>query len=153
VRSEPGAPRARALVVDANILIRAALGRRVLPLLETYAESVDFLAAEVAFADAQVHVPHILVSRGLPPEAVARLTEQLFSRLAELVTPEPDAPYAHREAEARQRLSRRDESDWPFIALALTLNCPIWTEDQDFFGCGVPTWTTDRVEIYLAAES
>ncbi|WP_455227346.1 PIN domain-containing protein [Lautropia mirabilis] len=27
--------------------------------------------------------------------------------------------------------------------------CPIWTEDQDFFGTGVPTWTTDRVELYL----
>jgi hypothetical protein len=30
------------------------------------------------------------------------------------------------------------------------LGCPIWTEDTDFFGCGVATWTTDRVEIYLA---
>ena len=29
------------------------------------------------------------------------------------------------------------------------LDCPIWTEDQDFFGTGVPTWTTDRVELYL----
>ncbi|MEP7369704.1 MAG: PIN domain-containing protein [Dermatophilaceae bacterium] len=26
---------------------------------------------------------------------------------------------------------------------------PIWTEDQDFFGTGFPTWTTDRVELYL----
>ena len=22
-------------------------------------------------------------------------------------------------------------------------------EDRDFFGAGVPTWTTDRVELYL----
>jgi hypothetical protein len=28
---------------------------------------------------------------------------------------------------------------------------PIWTEDTDFFGCGVATWTTDRVELYLLA--
>lgn len=33
---------------------------------------------------------------------------------------------------------------------ALALGCPIWTADQDFFGCGVATWTTDRVELYLA---
>ena len=32
---------------------------------------------------------------------------------------------------------------------ALTLNCPIWTEDQDFFGTGFPTWTTDRIHIYF----
>ncbi len=31
------------------------------------------------------------------------------------------------------------------------LGLPIWTEDQDFFGTGVPTWTTDRVEFYLNA--
>jgi len=27
---------------------------------------------------------------------------------------------------------------------------PIWTEDQDFFGNGVATWTTDRGEIAAA---
>lgn len=43
----------------------------------------------------------------------------------------------------------RDEADWPILALALTLRCPIWTEDKDFFGAGVATWTTDRVRLYL----
>jgi predicted nucleic acid-binding protein len=54
------------------------------------------------------------------------------------------------EAIARQRLARRDEDDWPILACALVLGYPIWTEDTDFFGCGVATWTTDRVELYLA---
>ena len=26
----------------------------------------------------------------------------------------------------------------------------VWTEDADFFGTGIATWTTDRVELYLA---
>jgi hypothetical protein len=25
----------------------------------------------------------------------------------------------------------------------------VWTEDADFFGTGIATWTTDRVELYL----
>jgi PIN domain len=29
------------------------------------------------------------------------------------------------------------------------LQIPVWTEDQDFFGTGLATWTTDRVELYL----
>ena len=29
------------------------------------------------------------------------------------------------------------------------MNCPIWTEDNDLFGTGVPTWSTTTVEIYL----
>jgi predicted nucleic acid-binding protein len=57
--------------------------------------------------------------------------------------------YSQFETHARQRIKRRDESDWPYIASALALDCPIWTEDKDFFGCGVATWTTDRVELYL----
>jgi predicted nucleic acid-binding protein len=58
--------------------------------------------------------------------------------------------YGSMQALARQRLARRDESDWPILASALVLGYPIWTEDTDFFGCGVATWTTDRVELYLS---
>jgi predicted nucleic acid-binding protein len=35
------------------------------------------------------------------------------------------------------------------VTLALLLDVPIWTEDQDFFGAGIATWTTDRVQLYL----
>lgn len=28
-----------------------------------------------------------------------------------------------------------DPMDWPIIATALALDCSIWTEDRDFFGC------------------
>lgn len=42
--------------------------------------------------------------------------------------------------------------DWPVVAAALALNCPIWTEDQDFFGVGVPTWTSARVDVYLRGD-
>lgn len=56
-------------------------------------------------------------------------------------------------AEAMRRISRRDPDDWPIIAAALALNCPIWTEDKDFFGSGVATWTSDLVEIYLLGDT
>lgn len=53
---------------------------------------------------------------------------------------------------ALQRIGRRDPDDWPIVAAALTLDCPIWTEDKDFFGAGVATWTSDLVEIYLRGD-
>lgn len=43
----------------------------------------------------------------------------------------------------------RDKDDWPALALALQLECAIWTEDQDFFGIGIATWTTNTVVRYL----
>jgi len=52
-------------------------------------------------------------------------------------------------AEALARISERDPDDWPILATALVMGCPIWTEDHDFFGTGVPTWTTSRVELYF----
>ena len=61
--------------------------------------------------------------------------------------------YQSFEYVVRQRIAQRDEDDWPVLAAALALGCAIWTEDTDFFGCGVATWTTDRVELYLAKAS
>ena len=65
---------------------------------------------------------------------------------------EPDL-YSSQEDNARQRLRGRDEDDWPILATALELGCPIWTEDMDFFGTGVAVWTTSRIEIFLEAEA
>lgn len=57
--------------------------------------------------------------------------------------------YAGMQAQALQRIAIRDANDWPVLACAMTIGCPVWTEDADFFGSGVATWTTDRVELYL----
>ncbi|WP_083503856.1 PIN domain-containing protein [Legionella nautarum] len=35
------------------------------------------------------------------------------------------------------------------VATRLVLDCPIWTEDKDFFALGMPTWTTERIHIFL----
>lgn len=47
-------------------------------------------------------------------------------------------------------MAKKDIDDWPIAALALMLDCPIWTEDKDFFGSGIATWQTESVELYLA---
>ena len=57
--------------------------------------------------------------------------------------------YAGLQQQALQRIALRDADDWPVLACAMTIGCPVWTEDADFFGTGVATWTTDRVELYL----
>jgi predicted nucleic acid-binding protein len=133
------------LVLDANILIRAVLGRRVISLLVRYGTTVQFFAPESAFEEAQEHLPSILAKRNIP------LAESLtvLNSLSRIVQPMSAEAYAAFEPIARQRLAGRDEEDWPVLAAALALNCPIWTEDFDFFGAGIATWTTDRVELCL----
>jgi len=53
------------------------------------------------------------------------------------------------QQQALQRIAVRDADDWPVLACAMTLGCPVWTEDSDFFGTGVATWTSDRIALYL----
>lgn len=134
------------LVLDANILIRAVLGSRVLGLLRRYAGQVEFMAPDLAFQEAREHLPGILEARNIPA-ASAMTTLDLVARLVQTIEAET---YSTFEAVARERIDRRDKEDWPILAAALALDCAIWTEDTDFFGCGVATWTTDRVELYLA---
>lgn len=77
-------------------------------------------------------------------------TLDLLMRLVQTVGAET---YTSFETVARERIDRRDEGDWPILAAPLALGCPSWTEDTGFFACGVATWTTDRVELYLAKAS
>jgi predicted nucleic acid-binding protein len=134
------------LVLDANILIRAVLGKRVPSLLRRYAEQGGFVAPDSVFREAREELPVILARRRMPvaPGLTTLDSIGILVQTVELET------YAPMEAIARQRMARRDEDDWPILAAALAWQCPIWTEDKDFFGCGVATWTTDLVELYLA---
>jgi predicted nucleic acid-binding protein len=135
----------RSLVLDANILIPAVLGSRVPAILTAHRDERAFVTPAICFDDATTHLPTILTKHGIDPtDALARLAE-----LTSLVRPVPETAYVAAKAEALARISSRDPDDWPILALALTLDCAIWTEDQDFFGTGVPTWTTDRVELYF----
>ncbi|MBI3968378.1 MAG: hypothetical protein HY329_22305 [Chloroflexi bacterium] len=70
----------------------------------------------------------------------------ILEDLPALIVPVAVGNDASFESEARRRLARRAEAKWPYFALALRLRCPIWTEDRDCFGGGVPAWPSDLVK-------
>ena len=138
------------IVLDANILIRAVLGRRVRQIVEAYVgQGVHFYAPDVAFEDARKYLPPLLKKRG-KPDADLPATLQYLQRL---IAPIDRELYSAFEGEARRRLRGRDEDDWPVVATALALACGVWTEDADFFGTGIAVWTTNRIEIFLEAQA
>jgi len=55
----------KAIVLDANILIRAVLGKRVRELLLENAAIIKFFAPDVAYADARKYLPALLDKRGV----------------------------------------------------------------------------------------
>jgi predicted nucleic acid-binding protein len=133
------------IVLDANILLRAVFGVRVRSLLETYEDTVSFYAPDICFADARKYIPSISEKRRIDPAPGILVLDHL-SHLVELVD---RSLYEEYEASARERMVSRDEEDWPIVAAALLLTCPVWTEDRDFFGSGISIWTTETVNLYL----
>lgn len=137
------------IVLDANILIRAILGRRVRQLLEDYAgRGIRFYAPDVAYDDAAKYLPPLLTQRDKSTADVAATLQYLQTR----VEPVDAESYGVAEEDARERLRGRDEEDWPILATALVLSCAVWTEDTDFFGTGIAVWTSSRIEIFLKAQ-
>jgi len=65
----------------------------------------------------------------------------------EVTTVVPVDSYLCYEEEAKTRM-HKDLDDWETVALALYLELQIWTEDKDFFGCGIATWSTDTLIKY-----
>lgn len=135
------------LVIDANILIRGVFGARVRELIVAAAEEVAFYVAETNYQEACHYLAELAPRRGIA-EPVWKAALETLMAAVQLVGHEELETV---ESEARARIAQRDERDWPGLAAALLLQCPIWTEDQDFFGTGVPTWTTATVHLYLNA--
>ncbi len=135
----------KAIVLDANILIRAALGAKVRALILNNASSIRFFTPDVALADARKYLPALLKKHGVEPEKAL----QTLERLECIVQVLDFEMYQIMQQKALQRISLRDADDWPVLACAMTLNCPVWTEDADFFGTGVAVWTSDRVGLYF----
>ena len=138
------------LVIDASTLVAEALrtrGRRLLADPE-----LDLFVADHAWQET-VHELRkrvvLLTERGhlAAREAAAFLSDD-FANLAERTTTVPPDRYDEHLTEAQWRIPR-DPTDAPTVALALALECGIWTGDRDFFGCGLPVWATDVLQRYL----
>jgi predicted nucleic acid-binding protein len=86
----------------------------------------------------------LAAKRGLSEE----IWRQVFEGVLNAVQIIADDVLIEVETEAKARIASRDVNDWPAVAAALLLDYPVWTEDKDFLGAGVATWTTATVEIY-----
>jgi len=60
-------PHSGALVLDANILIRAVLGQQVRAILEAHADDISFFVPESAYAEAEEHLAALVLKRGGDP--------------------------------------------------------------------------------------
>ena len=135
----------RPIVIDANILVRSVLGERVRNIIIEHHLAVEFFIPDVCVSDARKYLPMLFEKRKLRSD----IAIEVLDNILKLLTIVDIDLYEQRQSEAEERMKNRDIDDWPIVATALTLDCPIWTEDKDFFGSGISTWTTDRIHFFL----
>ncbi|MGL4608934.1 MAG: PIN domain-containing protein [Trueperaceae bacterium] len=128
------------VVVDASALVAELLRERGRKLLTD--TKLELAITDVQWSETQYELTRrltILVERN---QLSITTAEELLQTSLELAASNlilfEKTSYEHLEPKARRRIAR-DPNDWQSVALALALNTGIWTNDKDFFGCGVAT--------------
>jgi predicted nucleic acid-binding protein len=94
------------------------------------------IAAEAVAVEIARHIPRLANQRHLDPAL-------LFAALQVMpIEWKPAADYGDRRQDAEQRIAARDPDDWPTVALALTLDLPVWSQDKDVATAGLDVYTT-----------
>jgi predicted nucleic acid-binding protein len=143
------------VVVDASVLVSELLRKRG---RELFAHpGLRCVVAEEQWQEAEHELEKrisVIVGQGRLTAEQARLLHEAVRDLVDAGVIEviPSASYGHLEAVAHRRVPR-DPNDWAPVALALALNVGILTGDNDFLGCGCPTWTVETLSRELAEAS
>lgn len=138
------------LVVDTSVLVGELI--RKAGRVRLADPRLDLFIPERMWAETQVELPRriaVFARRHRLDSPIAdELTRACLEAVEANIISIDHAVYAPLEDEARERC-RRDASDWPVVASALVLSAAIWTNDGDFLGTGVATWTTDTLQRWL----
>lgn len=132
------------LVTDTNILQRVSRGGGM-----RHVEALARRGVRLATTDRNAFELHrnLTLQAGFDPSDAADEVERVLAPF-ELI---PADEYDYLRDEADARLRDGGKSDWPPLAAALAFDGQIWSDDIDFFGVGVPVWTTPNVR-YVEVE-
>jgi predicted nucleic acid-binding protein len=134
------------LVVDASALVAELLRERGRKLLMD--NRLELAITDAQWSETQHELARrlsILVERKqLSQATVDELLQTGLELMASNLVLFDKTSYQHLDQKAHQRIAR-DPNDWQSVALTLALNTGIWTNDRDFFGSGVATWTTETL--------
>jgi predicted nucleic acid-binding protein len=139
------------LVVDTSVLIGELLRARGRARLGD--DRLELFLPERMWDETKVELPRRVRAfarrRALEPRVADLLIDRCVEAVEANVVILEHAVYTAIEDEALAR-SLRDPDDWPVVASALVLAAGVWTNDNDFVGTGVPTWTTETLDGWLA---
>ena len=74
------------------------------------------------------NIPDLVKYTKLSPKEVSSIIEEL----KELISVIPSSEYKEFKSRAKQLSPHKSDKDMPYFALALKLNCPIWSNEPAF---------------------
>ena len=123
------------LVADANVLLAAVLGGRAKALLQ-HPQIDELLTAEATLAEVQEYAVILAKKRHLSLDTL------LLAVAALPVTVVEEAVYSSALPQAHKLIAKRGPDDVDVLALALHMNLPLWSNDNDFEETGIEWYTT-----------
>ena len=132
------------LFVDANILVRCVVGRAAFDVDELLSKGIVLATTDAQAHEAEQVLHHVFaIDRADAAREMSAVTSAMdvYQR----------ATYRAQEASSKARIHYKNTKDWPILAAAIEHEGAIWTDDRDFFGVGVPTWTTRNIKFLTAA--
>ena len=126
MREEPtGGKSLESLVIDTNILFSFfksdSTTRKIIYKLRGF---LDLYTPEYAYDELQKYKEVIIKKAGISPEKF----EEILGLLSHIIIPIPEDEYTDTIHEALKITP--DLGDIDFIALAIKLNCPVWSNDK-----------------------
>lgn len=138
------------LVVDTSVLVGELLRRAGRERLGD--ARLELFLPEQMWSEVQIEMPRRIAAfvrrRSLAVAVGDQLAQLCLAAIEANIVILDEAIYSAIEDEARAR-AVRDPTDWPVVAAALALSAGIWTNDNDFLGTGVATWTTETLQAWL----
>ena|SRR3989344_4591830 len=112
------------IVADTNIIIAAILHdgdtRKIF-----CSTQVHFFAPERIIIKIKINETELLQKKNQSKAAFDEKYQLIFNQLTII----PHQQYESYQLVTQNCLPRAHQDDWPFIALALHLNCPLWSND------------------------
>jgi predicted nucleic acid-binding protein len=134
------------LVADANVLLSAVLGGRAALVLR-HSDVEQVFTPSAAYDEVFEYLPSLAKKKRLDLDTL------LLACAALPVTVVEGPEYQSKLATAKRRIGKRDPDDVDVLALALTLNLAVWSNDNDFEDAGMEWHTTAELLKMLGIES
>ncbi|MFZ1085870.1 MAG: PIN domain-containing protein [Terracidiphilus sp.] len=126
------------IAADANVLLSAVIGGRA-RLVLNHPEIKEVLTSEATFAEVREYAVLLGRKKKLTPDSILLTMAALPVKIISTDV------CADAIDKARRLIGWRDPDDIEILALALHFKIPLWTNDNDFEGCGIERFTTAEI--------